>query len=413
MSMAADTRRRTRHVLTTVALTVLPLLLTACVPAPPTPSPSPSEPPPSSGLSSSPSVEPSHEATPMPPPRGAMQGAPLGHDVAFGRNGQVWRTRDIDTEILVRTPRGWLTITLPVVPAHGDSVTVSDDTVTAVGFQNGGMVVARSPDLGTTWSTSPVLPAQYALTAALAVSPATGRLVVGAQYEHSSGAVAPPSPAFVGDGATMTAITMPGNAAFAGWAGDTLLSPGGGTSDRAVRLSISKDSGATWTDLTKAITGAEPPDHDVPADQPYFAPVLSLGDGTAVVLLVAGSDTTGLSVRVLRLTPDGNYADLALLTLPSNTEGGFGPLVSSTYGPDAVIVSARAIPTLQVVRVDGTVTLITPSGLPSAPDAISFQDTTNGLARVTVSECRLDKPGCTTTSTTYVTTDGGHTWDVA
>jgi len=343
----------------------------------------------------------------MPPPQAALHGRFVG----LGRSGQAWSTATTDKQITLRTSHGWKTVTLPVAPADGDSVAVNGDTVVAVGFDSGGMVVQSSTDLGTTWSTQTVSSDDPSAAATVAVSPTTGRFVAGVRHTVRIGAVDGPGPAYVGDhGSSIRQITMPGDARNAGWAGDALVVPAGGAGNHS--LFRSDDSGNTWADLTKAITGSVPPNHDIPLTLPYFGPVLTLGDGTAVVLEETLTDT-GLSATVLHFTADTTYTQVVSLSFRGNLDGGPVHLVSSTYGADAIAIASLDGPTITVVGVDGSVTAIPAAGLPAAPDAISFQDETNGLAQVTVSGCTGDKTDCTSTSTMYVTTDGGHSWSAA
>ncbi|MCL2317109.1 MAG: hypothetical protein FWC46_08520 [Actinomycetia bacterium] len=343
----------------------------------------------------------------MLPPQAALHGQFVG----LGRNGQAWSTTKTDKQVLLRTACGWQNITLPVAPAAGDSVAVNGDTIVAVGFQAGNMVVQSSPDLGRTWSTKTVPSAQPSAYANVVMSPATGRFVAGAQVMDSLGAGGGSGPGIIGDPSSgmVQAIDVPGDARDAGWAGNALVAPDNGFGGTGTRLFRSDDFGATWTDLTKAITGADPPDHDTPLDTPYFGPALTLGDGTAIVL----EETTpgsGVSVRVLRFSGDGSHGEIATLSVPGNVGIGPIPVLASTYGADGVIVAAFDSPTFQVVTEDGTVSTISAAGLPAAPGAMSFQDATNGLAQVTMSSCANGKTDCTSTTTTYATTDGGHSW---
>jgi len=339
----------------------------------------------------------------VPPPPGALHGQSVG----FGRNGQAWSTTATATQVLLRTSQGWQTVTLPVAPATGDSIAVNGDTIVAVGLKDESMVVQTSADLGATWSTQTVASNEPTTEAAVALSTTTGRFVAAPRHVGSIGAVHGSMTVYVGGrGAAGRQITLPGEAAFTGWAGDVLLSPAG-SGIGGPTLFRSDDAGATWTDLTKAITGAAWPDD--PATGPYFGPVLSLADGTAVVLEETLTEGVGISAKVLRFTADGAYTQIASLTVPGNV-GGPMDLLVSTYGTDAIAVAHLDGQAFDVVNVDGTVTTIAAAGLPAAPEALSFQDETNGLAQVTVSGCTGDKTGCTSVTTIHVTTDGGHTW---
>jgi len=406
MKITMPARGRTYRVLAIVSLIAVPAMLTACAPYVVQASVGQ----PSAGESSR--ARPSSgqagrvRATPMPPPQAALHGQSVG----LGRNGQAWGTTKTDKQVLLRTPHGWQTVTLPVAPAAGDSVAVTGDTVVAVGFQGEDMVVQSSRDLGKTWSTKTVRASQSAAGASITVSSTTGRFLTGAQQISSLGVVAPPGPAFVGDDASsLREVSLPGDAKGAGWAGNALLATGGGVGGAGTRLLRSDDSGESWTDLTAKITGVEPPSQDIPAGQPYFGPVLGLDDGTAVALEETLTGT-GISCKVFHFADDGTYAHVASFSFMAEIAGGPVALVSSTYGADAVIVAAPDSATFIVVKMDGEVNSIPAVGLPAGPEAISFQDDANGLARVSTSSCASDKTHCASTSATYATTDGGYSW---
>ena len=225
------------------------------------------------------------------------------------------------------------------------------------------------------------------------------------------GAVYPGGPAYVGDLVTgVRQVELPGDARDAGWAGNTLLAPGSGIGDMGERLSRSDDGGLTWTDLTKTLTGVEPPKDEIDPALPYFGPVLSLDDGTAIVLQETMTQGVGISAKVLHFKADGTYAPVASVSVAADVEGTPGALMASTYGPDAIIVAPLTGGTFQVVSLDGTVTTIQAAGLPAGPDTISFADDANGLAQATVTSCPNGKMSCTSTTTVYATTDGGYTW---
>jgi len=216
----------------------------------------------------------------------------------------------------------------------------------------------------------------------------------------------------VGDRATdVRDITIPGDTRDAGWAGNTLLAPGAGIGGGGSHMYRSGDSGATWTDLTKTITGAEPTDQGVSLDTPYFSPVISLGDGTAVVLEETITNA-GVSAKALRFAQDGTWTEVASFLVAGDFGGGPGGVTATAYGTDAIIVPGIDGTTFQVVAMDGTVSTITAVGLPVAPNglSLSFQDASNGLAQVTVSGCANDKTNCASTTTIYATTDGGRSW---
>ncbi|MCL2316758.1 MAG: hypothetical protein FWC46_06705, partial [Actinomycetia bacterium] len=350
----------------------------------------------------------SNRATPVPPPQAALH----GKAVALGRNGQAWGATKTDRQILLRTPHAWKTITLPVAPASGNSVATSGDTVMSVGFQADGLAISTSTDQGTTWTTKTVPVLQESIEADIALSATTGRFVAGDQHVHGSGVAYPGGSAFVGDQVTgVHQIRLPGEVQDAGWAGNTLLVAGGGIGIGGPRLSRSDDGGLTWTDLTKTLTGVEPPQDEIDPALPYFGPVLSLDDGTAVVLQETTTEGVGISSKVLHFLADGTYAPVGSVWVAGNVGGPCATMVASTYGADAIIVAPLTGGMFQVVNLtDGTVSTIQAAGLPSGPDTISFADDANGLAQATVTSCPNGKMSCTSTTTVYATTDGGYTW---
>ncbi|WP_336854560.1 hypothetical protein [Sinomonas albida] len=296
----------------------------------------------------------------------------------------------------------WSDVKFPVAPSKGRSIAQEGPVIVEAGLKDGSLVVANSSDSGATWTTNQMqLPYQIP-SVDVALSGDGKHWIVGPPHEGSMGAASTYTKAYVATaGGALQAITMPGPAGHAAWAGSTLLVSGGANGSH---LWASTDNGQSFADASAKVLGSTPPNAN--SDAPTIGALLQLADGVAVVEMTKNGNGSTAAVHT---THDGTLftkTGSANLTEPPAALDG----LTSTYGSDAVIMAS----TRRLIRVasSGEAQTITMQGLPEGLTSVvvQFRNTTNGIANVTASSCTADKAGCTDQRSNYTTSDGGQTW---
>lgn len=325
--------------------------------------------------------------------------------VTLSSNGQAWT---LTANILsVRSAGAWQRINPPVTPAAGNSVVVRGKLVLVASLAGTTLTLAISRNGGATWTTSTARLSTPTTSASIALSPDARHWIVGPASSASAGGVSQYTEGFVNTSTgALAEVPVPGSVANLAWTSSGMVVPGGPADSH---LYLSATMGKSWQDVSSAVLGYTPPAANIPPAEPVFGPVLGLSGGTAVVP-VERTGPHGLSIRLEATTTGASYKKIGSARAAGNY--GVGPITiaSSSYGPDKAALVLPGTTTLYVVTSHAKPVMIHMTGLPASPGAISFQNTANGIAQVTVRSCANGKNNCTVTVSQYVTSDGGRTW---
>lgn len=327
----------------------------------------------------------------------------------LGKQGQVWRLTG--TTVYVRSGRNWTSIRPPLAPAVGGSVVTRGRLILVASIRGMTLTVSSSRDGGRIWAEHTAQLRSPAAGATILLSPDGRRYIVGPDEQTNTGSVSHYSEGFVNEtDGSLTELSMPGPASSLAWVGSALLLPGGPAN---THLYLSTDLGSSWVDVSARLLGFTPPSSNVPVTGPFFGPIVGLSDGAAII--PAEHMTTGgqLSINLHTTTTGLSYSTIDRLSVPGHYSGGPISLAISSYGPDQAVLAEPGTTDLIVINDQRITATIHASGLRVTPDAISFQDASNGVAQSTVRSCANGKADCTETVTSYATADGGRTWKVS
>lgn len=325
--------------------------------------------------------------------------------VTLSSDGQAWT---LTANLLsARSDGAWQRISPPVTPAAGNSVVVRGKLVLVASITGTALTLAVSRNGGATWATSRARLAMPAAAASIALSPDSRHWIVGPAGSASAGSASQYSYGFVNTTARALAkVPVPGPVANLAWTNAGLLVPGGPADSH---LYLSTTMGKSWQDVSRAALGFTPPAANIPPAEPVLGPLLGLSDGTAVVP-VEHAGPNGLTVRLEATTTGTSYQKIGSAHAAGDYGAGLLAIASSSYGPDKAALVLPGTTTLYIVTSHAKPMTIHMRGIPASPDAISFQDTTSGIAQATVRSCASGKTNCTVTVTQYITSDGGRTW---
>ena len=302
-----------------------------------------------------------------------------------------------DGTLSIAASGAWRMLRPPEPPASGNSIAASGSTVLVASLSGLSLHLARSTDTGRTWQRQSVRLDEPADAAGVAMSPDTRQVAVGASVPGAAGGAGGYSRLFVGpSGGPLVSVNAPGGPDLA-WAGFGLVEPGGPLHSR---IYVSTDRGQTWR--PEPVGGPVAPDRNVSPDVPAFGVPVALRGGAVVPLTRRGA------VMLYHTTDGSHFALIGTVRVGGETGPGVGA-VASPYGPDGLIVADPASTVLHTL-VRGANGTMPGHGLPGPVDALSFEDTSAGLAQVTVRSCTNGKANCTEEQRLYQTTDGGGTW---
>jgi hypothetical protein len=328
--------------------------------------------------------------------------------VTLSRDGQAWALAS--HAVLVRAANSWAQVNPPVTPAGGNSVVVRGQLELVASVTGPQLTLAISHNGGATWTEATASLSTPTSDVYVAVSPDATHWIVGPAGSASMGSASQYSYAFVNTSSGgLAQVSLPGAAENMSWSGSDLVVPGGPADSH---LYLSADLGQTWQDVSAAVLGFAPPTANIGPTEPLFGPVLGLPDGTAIVP-VEHVNAQGLTVDLEAITSASTYRMIG--SVAAQGDYGVGPydLPSSTYGSQQVAVVLPGSSNLYVVGSEGAPAVISMSGLPVAPDSVSFQDSVHGVAQTTVRACASGKTDCSVTVSEYATSDGGSTWTLA
>lgn len=309
--------------------------------------------------------------------------------------------------ISVPSAGSWQRLHAPVKPAAGNSVVVRGRLALVASITGPVLALAVSRDGGSTWVITRARLRAPETAAYIVLSPDAAHWAVGFASTASAGAASQYSDGFVSTTRSpLTPVTIPGSMASLAWTQSGLLVPGGPASSH---LYLSTSLGRTWHDVSRAALGFTPPAADIPATEPVLGPVLGLPGGTAIVP-VEHPGRRALRLQFEATTTGTSYTTAGSVTLPGSYATGPIAIAASSYGPAQAAFALPGTTSLYIVTSHGRPVLIHMSGLPAAPDTISFQDTAHGTAQTTTRTCAHGKRNCTVTISRYITTDGGRSW---
>jgi hypothetical protein len=178
------------------------------------------------------------------------------------------------------------------------------------------------------------------------------------------------------------------------WVGTHVLVAGGPLSSQ---LFTSDDQGKTWAQSTVAGVKA-PTSGGLASDAPGIGPPVSSAGSAIVPVTLHGG--TGASLRLLATTDGQTFTSIGSVALTGDVGAGV-TAIGSTAGPGTFVFADPR--STHLFWVSGSlVTAVPTTGLPGPPEAITFSDTTNGLASVSSS---------TSGELLFRTSDGGRTWE--
>jgi hypothetical protein len=346
---------------------------------------------------------PAPTTTAAEPPATPQDPSTVIADAIFGQAGQAVVTKDGATLLTIDAGAHWSALSVPGTRIGGHWLDVHGATIAAASLDpSGRLTYERSSDAGKTW-TSQRLPLAMPDGGQVDVTldGAGATVAIAAQLPHSSGTPGVGT-LFVGP-AGRDLVPRPAPAAgTASWVGTHLLFVGGVVSSR---LFVSDDLGATWTQSTVegvTVSGDAP----IPADAPSIGLPVTSAAGRAILPVTLFNGGTSSVVDLLATSDGRTFTSLA--QIPTGGTWGAGvTAVGTSAGPDGTIFADLS--SAGLITVTGSdVTTVTPRGLPG-PGWLTFSDAAHGLAFVTVSTCP-GKASCTTTTSLYASTDGGHTW---
>lgn len=331
-----------------------------------------------------PSTTSSRAVTPLPGLHvaGAQLG-PSGHALVT-IDGVLWTTTD--------TGASWQKLEVPGTLASGHSVDINGATIVAATIDSGELVYQRSGDDGKTWTSQRLATLVDSTEADVAVSADGSTLALANQHAHSanfSGSMV----LYVGPvGHDLVARDAPLDGTPV-WVGTHLVISGGPLASDLIR---SDDEGKTWTQSTVAGVKA-PMSSQVASGTPSIGTAVASATGAIVPVTIHRGSSPSLS---LLATTDGRtFNSVGEIPLSGDVAAGV-TAIGSTAGPDAYVFADPTSTDLFWVN-GSNVTTVPTTGLPGAPESITFSDTSDGLASV---------PSPSSGELLFRTSDAGRTW---